>query len=169
MANAIFDKQSWVDVFSAFVTTFAVSPTNTIIDKAVIEYANGRQTIKEGITSGFGKLFKTPLVFLKSFEFKWMYFVYIMTYTANNLTDHSSIIPGLSIPIQNLLATFVVNTACGISKDKAYIQHFATIKIRPFPPTTLGLLFLRDIITVASAFTLPPIISREMQKKFGVS
>ncbi len=92
-----------------------------------------------------------------------------MTYTANNLTDHSTIIPSLSIPMQNLLATFVVNTACGISKDKAYIQHFATIKIRPFPASTLGLLFLRDLITVASAFTLPPMFSKMMQKKFGVS
>lgn len=36
MVNGIFSKESLVDVFSAFVTTFAVSPTNTIIDKAVI-------------------------------------------------------------------------------------------------------------------------------------
>lgn len=92
-----------------------------------------------------------------------------MTYTANNLSDHSNIIPGLSIPLQNLLITFVVNTACGISKDKAYIQHFAAIKIRPFPATTLGLLFMRDLITVASAFTMPPIFSKMMQKRFGVS
>ena len=67
MVNGIFSKESWADIFSAFVTTFAVSPTNTIIDKAVIEYANRRQTVKQGITSGFSKLIKTPIVFLKSF------------------------------------------------------------------------------------------------------
>ena len=67
MVNAIFDKQSWVDIFSAVVTTFAVSPTNTIIDKAVIEYANGRQTIGSGVKNGFAKLFKTPIAFFKSF------------------------------------------------------------------------------------------------------
>ncbi len=89
-----------------------------------------------------------------------MYFVYIMTYSANNLTDHSSIIPSLPIPIQNLLLTFAVNTTCGILKDKAYIQHFGAIKPQSFPVKSLALLFLRDIITVASAFTFPKILGK---------
>lgn len=92
-----------------------------------------------------------------------------MTYGANNLTDHSQIIPGLSIPIQNLLMTFAVNTVCGILKDTAYIKHFGVAKPKAFPVTSLGLLFLRDIITVASAFTLPPIFAEYIQDKLGVS
>jgi hypothetical protein len=98
-----------------------------------------------------------------------MYFVYTMTYGANNLTDHSEIIPGLPIPIQNLLMTFTVNTVCGILKDAAYIKHFGVAKPKAFPVASLGLLLMRDIITVASAFTLPPIFSEYIQDKLDAS
>jgi hypothetical protein len=56
-----------------------------------------------------------------------MYFVYSTTYVANNLTDHSEIIPGISISLQNLICTFIANTITGILKDKAYIQKFGVV------------------------------------------
>jgi len=33
------------DVISGLITGFAVSPTNAILDRSVIEYANGKETI----------------------------------------------------------------------------------------------------------------------------
>lgn len=154
---------------AAAVTSFAVSPTNAILDRSVIQFANGKQPVLEGVKGGLRRLFTSPLEFFTSFKFRWMYFVYFMTYSANNLSDHSRIIPGLSIPIQNLIITFCVNTTCGILKDKAYIQHFGAIQAKSFPASSLLLLFLRDIITVASAFTLPPIFGRSLQQKFDLS
>jgi hypothetical protein len=67
--------------------------------------------------------------------------------------------------------TFSVNSVCGILKDKAYIQHFGVVQSRSktFPITTLALLFLRDLIGVASAFTLPKIFSKSIQDGLGVS
>jgi hypothetical protein len=142
------------------ITAFVVSPTNAILDRSVIEYANGKQTVKEGIRSGLSRLFTKPIDFFTSYKFRWMYFVYAMTYTTNNLTDHSAIIPDVPFPIQNLIFTFCANTICGILKDKAYIQHFGAVQPKVFPAATLGLLFLRDLITVASAFTLPSIFAK---------
>jgi hypothetical protein len=92
-----------------------------------------------------------------------------MTYCVNNLTDQVSYIPNLPIPIQNLLCTFVANTICGIAKDKAYAQHFGAKAASHFPVKSLLLFFLRDIITVASAFTFPPILGRWINKKFDYS
>jgi hypothetical protein len=157
------------DIFAGFVTGFAVSPTNAILDRSVIEYANGKQTVKEGVRNGLYRLVTSPMEFFTSYKFKWMYFVYLMTYTVNNLTDHSTIIPDIPIPLQNLIMTFCCNTVCGILKDKAYIQHFGTVQPKVFPASTLALLFMRDIITVASAFTLPPIFARSLSNKLGVS
>jgi hypothetical protein len=91
-----------------------------------------------------------------------MYFAYAMTYTTNNLTDHNPISPSLSIPLQNLIITFSVNTVCGILKDKAYIQHFGAVSPKQFPVVALSLLFLRDLITMASAFTFPHILAKQM-------
>ena len=88
-----------------------------------------------------------------------MFFVYTVTYTTNNLTDSQNIIPFLPLNIQNLLLTFVANTTCGISKDKAYAQHFGATASRAFPAKSLGLFFLRDLLTVASAFTFPPVMA----------
>lgn len=157
------------DIVAGVVTGFAVSPTNAILDRSVIEYANGKQTVKEGVKNGISRLFSSPVEFFTSYKFRWMYFVYLMTYTVNNLTDHSTIIPDIPIPIQNLLMTFTCNTICGILKDKAYIQHFGVAQPKVFPATTLALLFCRDIVTVASAFTLPPIFARSLQNRLGVS
>lgn len=118
---------------------------------------------------GLTRLFTTPVAFFTSYKFKWMYFVYLMTYTTNNLTDHSNIIPDVPIAIQNLIMTFCVNTVCGVLKDKAYIQHFGAVQPKAFPAITLGILFLRDLITVASAFTLPPIFAEYLEESLEVS
>lgn len=157
------------DIIAGMVTAFAVSPTNAILDRSVIEYANGKQTVKEGVKNGLTRLFTTPVAFFTSYKFKWMYFVYLMTYTTNNLTDHTSIIPDMPLAIQNLIMTFCVNTTCGVLKDKAYIQHFGAVQPKSFPVISLAILFLRDLITVASAFTLPPIFAESLQESFGVS
>jgi len=82
-----------------------------------------------------------------------------MTYTINNLTDTYTIIP-IPLNLQNLTLTFMVNTACGIAKDKAYAQNFGATASRAFPAKSLGLFFLRDLLTVASAFTFPPVIAK---------
>lgn len=113
--------------------------------------------------NGLRKLIFSPLQFILSFKFRWMYFTYAVTYTANNLSDHDPITPRLSLPLQNLLITFSVNTICGILKDKAYIQYFGAVASKPFPLIALGLLFFRDLITMASAFTLPHIMAQQLK------
>lgn len=169
MSNGGTGSSAWLEVIAGLITGFAVSPTNAILDRSVIEYANGKQSVREGVRSGLARLFTTPHEFLTSYKFRWMYFVYAMTYSTNNLTDHNSIIPDLPIPLQNLIMTFVVNTVCGILKDKAYIQHFGVAHPKVFPAATLGLLFLRDIITVASAFTLPHVFAESIHNRLGFS
>lgn len=157
------------DILSGLVASFFVSPTNAILDRSVIEFANGKATVKDGVRNGFRRLFTQPVEFFTSYKFRWMYFVYAMTYCVNNLTDQVSYIPDLPIPIQNLLATFVANTICGIAKDKAYAQHFGAAAASHFPVRSLFLFFLRDIITVASAFTFPPILGKWIQKQTDYS
>ena len=149
------------------VAAFCVSPTNAILDRSVIEFANGKATVEAGVRNGFRRLFFSPLQFFSSFKFRWMFFVYTMTYCTNNLTDTYTLIPSLPLNIQNLILTFLANTACGIAKDKAYAQHFGATAARAFPVQSLGLLFLRDLLTLASAFTFPPILSKWMQAKWG--
>lgn len=57
-------SKNWSHFFSeltaALTAGFLVSPTNAILDKSVIEYANGKATIEGGVKAGFTKLVKHP-------------------------------------------------------------------------------------------------------------
>jgi hypothetical protein len=54
-------KSFWGNMVAAAVTSFAVSPTNAILDRSVIEFANGKQPVVEGVKGGLRRLFTSPL------------------------------------------------------------------------------------------------------------
>lgn len=113
-------------------------------------------------------MFLKPNVFFLSYEYKWLLFVYYVTYSASNLADH------YHLPIDNpvvskLLLTFVFNTSTGIIKDKCLAQYFGQGPSRPFPWKSLNLFFLRDFLAMAAAFTIPPILGKYIQKKTDYS
>jgi hypothetical protein len=152
---------------SGLVAAACITPSNAVFDKTVIEFANGKCTMWEGIRKGFGQMIKEPGVFFTSFKVKWIYFVYGSTYMVNNISDEKQWITGVPVEIQSLLVTFAVNTGVGIPKDKAFAQAFGAIEERPFPLRALALYVVRDIITIASAFTFPKMISRWLIKEHG--
>lgn len=56
------EKKSFLgNMVAASITGFAVSPTNAILDRSVIEFANGKQTVLEGVKGGLRRLFTSPL------------------------------------------------------------------------------------------------------------
>jgi hypothetical protein len=84
------------------------------------------------------------------------------------LADHY-VISWLDPAISKLLAVFLVNTTFSLVKDKALTQHLGHGEARDFPVSSLGLFFLRDIIAMASAFTIPPIFGKWIEKNWGYS
>ena len=150
------------EIIAGCTTGFFVSPLNTVVDKSVIEFANKKEPT---IWSAAGKALKTlvtnPFVFLKSFEFRWMCIVYFPTFTVSNVADHFSLTDSIPHPIQKLFAVFVTNTVTSLMKDRVFTQRLNPHKpIEPFPISSLMLLFTRDIIAMAAAFTLPSIAAR---------
>ncbi len=98
-----------------------------------------------------------------------MYFVYIFTYSANNLADHLSFTEDISHPIQKLGMVFLTNTTCSLIKDKKYAVKYGLTEAKKFPIPSYGLFFLRDLIAMASAFTIPPILGKEITTRINVS
>lgn len=150
------------------MTGFCVTPVNTIVDKSVIENANGKTPLWRGVANGFKNMFFRPKIFFTAYEFKWILAVYQSTYIASNLADHY-VVPWLDPAVSKLLTVFVVNTTLGLLKDKALTQRFGHGDPRPFPWSSLNLFFMRDLIAMASAFTLPSILGHVMHKKFNFS
>lgn len=117
--------------------------------------------------NGLKSLFTQPQIFLKTYEFRWLLLVYTATYISSNLADHihsKSVDPA----IMKLGITFVVNTVTSLLKDRALTQKFGTKEVKPFPITSFGLFFLRDIVAMASAFTIPPILGQIISDKFNI-
>jgi hypothetical protein len=157
------------EALAGMITGFCVSPLNTVVDKSVMEYANKKEPT---IWSAAGKSIKTlmirPLTFLGGFEFRWMCFVYLPTFGVSNIMDHFSPVDGVPHPIQKLFAVFLTNTVTSLMKDRVYAQHLNPHKpIEAFPISSLMLLFTRDILSMAAAFTMPPILAKWAHDKHG--
>ena len=144
-----------------------VSPINTIVDKSVIENANGKTPLWQGVWKGFRSLFTTPQIFLKSYEFKWIFFVYASTYISSNVADHVEI-KGMDPAFVKLMMSFLVNTSASLVKDKALAQAFGNQTSRTFPVSSFGLFLMRDIVAMASAFTIPPILGLKISEYFDL-
>jgi hypothetical protein len=156
-------------MFAGACSGFSVSPLNVVVDKAVIEYTSGKGGLWTLAKDNLLSIFKTPVDFFTGFPFRWMYFVYLSTYTASNLADHVNLSPDVPHPIQKLLMVFLANTTTSLIKDKKYAVKYGQNSARPFPVASLGLFFIRDMIAMASAFTLPPIVGKEITRYFNVS
>lgn len=98
-----------------------------------------------------------------------MYFVYGSTYAVSNLCDHLNFTEKISQPIQKLLIVFLVNTVTSLIRDKKYTQEFGLIEKRNFPILSLALFFARDLMAMAAAFVLPPILGPKLAAKIDVS
>ena len=155
------------EVVAGICSGFLVSPINTIVDRSVIESANGKTPLWRGVANGFRSLVFSPQIFLRSYEFRWIFFVYSSTYASSNLADHV-IVNGIDPAIVKLVISFVVNTSTSLIKDKALAQAFGNTDARPFPMTSFGLFLLRDVVAMASAFTIPPILGKYISDKFGL-
>lgn len=74
------------ETIAGFCSGFLVSPFTVIVDKSVIEYANGRsKSLWGGAWREVKHIVTEPHIFFPGFSFRWMYMVYAATYAANNL------------------------------------------------------------------------------------
>ena len=136
-----------------------------------MEYANKKfPSIWSAAGNSFRLLLTKPLTFMKSFEFRWMCFVYFPTFSVSNIADHFNVSDSIPHPLQKLFAVFTVNTVTSLIKDRIYIQKLNPLKpIEPVPLNTLLLLFTRDIIAMAAAFVIPAMAAKYFAEKHKFS
>lgn len=104
---------------------------------------------------------------MRSFEFNCVLMVYSSTYISSNLADHMHI-KGIDDSLLKLIVTFAVNTSASLIKDKALTQRFGSSEKRNFPMASFGLFFLRDVIAMASAFTIPAILGKYIHNNSSI-
>ena len=155
--------QAAVDVASALCSSMIVSPFILTIDKAIVEAAAGHRTLWSAIVSGTSHIVRRPNKALLANPAYWMITgVYAVTYTAANLIDSAASYMSASPTVHGaakLFGTTAINTTACIAKDVAFARRFGAVQGGPMPLVTVGLFGARDLLTMGSAFTVPPVLA----------
>ena len=135
------------DVFIAGAVTGTVAPALAVIDKALVQRANGSHTLLQSALSTTQYMIRHPIQYMKSPTLLWLWGTYACTYAAANslrtLSDHhettrleletraktsttanSSSFPSTasSGAAALFLGTTAVNMSTSIMKDRAYAR-----------------------------------------------
>lgn len=180
------------DVGVALLVTFGVSPFLTVVDKAIVESANGTKPILSSARDSITAIVRHPMQYVKSPTFLLMWAVYGATYsTANSfktLEEHqshsktliadksaaSSVAPEVG-KMGTFLGTTFVNSGTSIVKDRAYARMFSTAATNTtsstatsFPKTTYAMWMMRDLNVIGSSFILPDMVSQNLIENYGM-
>jgi hypothetical protein len=69
----------------------------------------------------------------------------------------------ISPSMAKLLASFIVRTTGTLVVDKIVIQKVSKNTPKPLPFPSIVLFFIRDILAMAAAFTIPSFLASEFQ------
>ena len=178
------------DVLVAFGVTLGVAPFISVVDKAIVQRANGSHSIISSAVASVQSMARNPIAYVKSPMFLMMWGVYGVTYsTANSLKtivehqehdrktresrqgisqDSSSSSNAGKMAV--FTGTTIVNSAVSLLKDKAYAKMFGTSgAASTVPMVTYGLWMTRDLMVVGSSFILPEVVGKKLQDEYNLN
>jgi hypothetical protein len=184
------------DILVGSAVTLFVAPFLTIVDKAIVQSASGRQTLLKSSLESIQGMARNPINYLKSPTFLFMWAAYASTYsTANSLktivehreyaqatqqeekrrkgaaafpkaTNENNAMYG---KMTIFLGTTFVNSGTSLLKDRKYAQMFGSASVKTnIPRITYALWISRDFMVVGSSFILPDILSCRLAEEFGM-
>ena len=159
-----------VDVGAAVTASLAVSPFIMTIDAAIVGAAAGRHTLGGAIARGTAETLRRPWGLMRNPGYWMVASVYAATYATANLIDSVSARREVSPAVHGttkLLGTTAINTTACIAKDVAFARMYGAAKGGRMPPVTVALFGARDLLTVASAYTIPPILAAALERGGG--
>jgi hypothetical protein len=151
------------DCTSAIMAGACVSPFVSIIDKAITQNASGALTLGKSLKNSIKNILTSPMKFTKSPEFRWIFFVYSMTYTSANNIDTFCKANKLDPDLPKFLGVSSVNICCSILKDRAFVKLFGTKTPGKVPKLSLFCFGIRDSLTVLCSFIVPNKLSLYLQ------
>ncbi|GAM88229.1 hypothetical protein ANO11243_062600 [Dothideomycetidae sp. 11243] len=156
------------DASAALSAGALVAPLITMIDRAIIENASGRNALVPSLKKSALSLLTRPHRFLTSKPFLLILMLYSGTYlTANTLDTASSTLrnrPASNVTSgpSKFLATSTANLSLCLYKDSQFTRLFGAATggaPRAVPGPTYVLFAARDCLTVFASFNLPPILA----------
>ena len=152
-----------VDMFSATVTAFALSPFVTTVDKSVACWRSGRAPdIMSTVRSGVRELFTRPHRYIARKEFLFVWGIYTATYATANCVMSASMMGKQrreDAAFTTFAATTAVNVPCSVLQDRFFTRWFGTQRPKPLPGLSYASFATRDAMTVLASFSLPHLIA----------
>jgi hypothetical protein len=145
-----------------------VAPAISIVDKAIVSNASGREALVPCLISGVKTCFTQPAYFFRQPSFLFIWGVYSGTYIVANSIEAICERKTMDSFYPKFFGSSVANVTLSVLKDKAFARMFGQGDPRPMPTTSMGLFAVRDSMTILASFSLPPLISREMQKSLNM-
>lgn len=105
------------------------------------------------------------MAFVKHPTFWAVFIVYSGTYTAANTITSYCESKEKDKTYYKLAGTTVTNMALGITKDRYFAREFSKVKAQPMPMASIGLFFIRDVLTIGAGFTFPAMLASYFTEK----
>jgi hypothetical protein len=155
-----------IDIISGTTASFIVSPIITVLDRAIIENANGKQLLKKSIKELTLNMIKNPVSFIFRKEFLLIHGLYSSTYISANIIDSICDYKDIDNKLPKIIGTSSVNVTLCVLKDREFAKMFNNLPKHSFPLTSLGLFAMRDILSIGASFIGPTYISNIVEKDF---
>lgn len=159
-----------VEAFCATASAFLVAPAVSIIDKAIVSNASGRERLVPCLFSGIKELVKSPIQFLKQPSFLLIWGVYSGTYIVAN-SIQAICERDKSDPLYpKFVGSSFANISLSVAKDRLFARMFGdpSMPVRSMPTSSMSLFAVRDSMTILASFSLPPIVAKNLREKYGV-
>lgn len=157
------------EVAAAIVSAGFVAPLISIIDKAIFSNASGKEPMVQSLVNSTKALVSSPLKFVRSASFLWIWFVYGGTYTTANSVETFCNRNGQDWFYPKFVVSSTANVSLSLVKDRAFSKMFGVVAPKPVPAASFGLFAARDSMTIAASFNMPSLLSERMQKEYAVS
>lgn len=137
------------EIFCGFTSSLFIFPVMTVIDTSIIRSQINKTPFKKSLITTIEDYSNRKIGF--SSPARIMFSVYFSTYTTANLTELYCKKYDLDYRMPTFIATSAVNITAIAYKDKMYSKIFSQV-IHAFPKKSLGLLAVRDMLTISSSF-----------------
>jgi hypothetical protein len=150
---------------AAVLSALTVAPAISIVDKAIVSNASGLEPLVPCFINGIKTLITKPVYFFRQPSFLFIWGVYSGTYIVANSIEAICERSKRSSFYPKFFGSSVANVTFSVMKDKAFARMFGKGDPKPFPRISYGLFAMRDSMTILSSFSLPGLISSELQEK----
>ena len=154
------------DVSAAAIASVLAAPFVAAIDTAITKNASGQQPLIPALLAVLSRVRSDPLAYAKGAPFRWLWGLFFATYVSANVADTLSGACGVSPTTPVLAASTAGNMSMAMAKDAAFARMYRVGAAPSRPPLGMfGCFFVRDLISMAFFFTLPPLLSAELQAR----